>query len=67
MNQFVNMAKKARDNMRRAFVLGIALVLVVATPFGVQDNHRQPTKQAKLSQGLQSIERNWTQPEGGAL
>jgi hypothetical protein len=60
MNQFVNMAKKARDNMRRAFVLGIALVLVVATPFGVQDNHRQPTKQAKLSQGLQSIERNWT-------
>ena len=60
MNQFVNMVKKAGNNMRRALVLGIALLLMIVTPLSVQDNHKQPTKQAAPSQGLLAIERDWT-------
>jgi hypothetical protein len=46
--------------MRRAIVLGIVFLLVVIIPSGIQEPVVQTFDKAIPSQGLPSVERNWT-------
>ena len=46
--------------MRRALVLGIAFLLLISVPSGLERTDVQPIETVVLSQGLLPIERNWT-------